>query len=621
MLATVGIFHGLIYLVLVPPWQHYDEPTHFEYARSLTLGAAPEGRQPGGSGLRRELAGSMLEHAFFIDQPGRPNLLNDDPKVRIGISQLNDPPLYYLLIGAVLRPARFLGPEAQLHVARLVSFLLYLGTLAGAYAIVRELFPEDPILSLLIPLFMALTPAFTDLMTAVNNDVGATLVFTLALYFGVRLIRHGLSLARVVPLLVIAALSLLVKSTIWSALPLAVLASLIAIGQRSRTLGWVLGGLLLILLVAAGFLALRRQDAAQWYRRTQFLPDVATSVPQSQAVHGERALRLALNAEGTAVGLIQPVPADQIDELQGKTITFGVWMWSSEPVRVNGPAIWIDGQTQSELVGVGTEPQFIVIRTVVPESARQLNLVLEPAGSGRETGASIFYDGAVLVPGEFSETPPKFLDASGRSIRWQGQSSRNLVRNPSAEARWFTLTPRAKQVLQQFSPVDPNRILLLAQDLSGLGWLYRITIRNLFQSFWARFGWNQIRLQPLWYTWLAALSLMGSFGALWFLIKNWQRQQGTWRAATIWLLLAGVALWLGALFRQTVSFWQPTAFIPSARYAYPAIVPTMTMLGLGWYHLISRLPRPRLGAALLILLFLALDAVSIYTNLTYYAGR
>lgn len=30
-ILLVGLIHGLLYVFLMPPWQHYDEPTHFEY--------------------------------------------------------------------------------------------------------------------------------------------------------------------------------------------------------------------------------------------------------------------------------------------------------------------------------------------------------------------------------------------------------------------------------------------------------------------------------------------------------------------------------------------------------------------------------------------------------------
>ena len=32
VIMLIGAIHGIIYMFLIPPWQHYDEPTHFEYA-------------------------------------------------------------------------------------------------------------------------------------------------------------------------------------------------------------------------------------------------------------------------------------------------------------------------------------------------------------------------------------------------------------------------------------------------------------------------------------------------------------------------------------------------------------------------------------------------------------
>ena len=30
LILLLALFHGLIYVFLIPPWQHYDEPNHFE---------------------------------------------------------------------------------------------------------------------------------------------------------------------------------------------------------------------------------------------------------------------------------------------------------------------------------------------------------------------------------------------------------------------------------------------------------------------------------------------------------------------------------------------------------------------------------------------------------------
>jgi hypothetical protein len=59
---VIGLIHGMIYLALIPPWQHYDEPTHFEY----TWLAANWRRIPQSGEydpeMSWEVAQSMIEH-------------------------------------------------------------------------------------------------------------------------------------------------------------------------------------------------------------------------------------------------------------------------------------------------------------------------------------------------------------------------------------------------------------------------------------------------------------------------------------------------------------------------------------------------------------------------------
>ncbi|HEY80691.1 MAG TPA: hypothetical protein G4O05_06380, partial [Caldilineae bacterium] len=42
LILLLALLNGLLYLFLVPPWQHYDEPGHFEYAWLI----ADRGRLP-----------------------------------------------------------------------------------------------------------------------------------------------------------------------------------------------------------------------------------------------------------------------------------------------------------------------------------------------------------------------------------------------------------------------------------------------------------------------------------------------------------------------------------------------------------------------------------------------
>ncbi|MEI7770040.1 MAG: hypothetical protein WCI67_08635, partial [Chloroflexales bacterium] len=64
-LIPLALCHGLLYMLIVPPWQHYDEPPHFEYAWLI----ADRGRTPTldeiDPQLRRAVAESMDRARFY----------------------------------------------------------------------------------------------------------------------------------------------------------------------------------------------------------------------------------------------------------------------------------------------------------------------------------------------------------------------------------------------------------------------------------------------------------------------------------------------------------------------------------------------------------------------------
>jgi hypothetical protein len=83
IVLIVALVHGLIYIYLIPPWQHYDEPNHFEYAWLIA-----NNRQLPEAGeydpvMSRQVVESMVEHGFYDRLPIRPNL-SPDTDVKIG---------------------------------------------------------------------------------------------------------------------------------------------------------------------------------------------------------------------------------------------------------------------------------------------------------------------------------------------------------------------------------------------------------------------------------------------------------------------------------------------------------------------------------------------------------
>jgi hypothetical protein len=191
-LLILALLHGLLYLAIVPPWQHYDEPTHFEYARLIALW----GRRPavGETDLEtnREIANSMYRFKFW--QPGvYPDLLSATPP-HIGYDEKVHPPLYYAVVALPISMMRYLPIEHQLYVGRFITVLFYVLMVLCAWRIATIIAPSNPLLQMSIPLLLLLMPALTNQMSAVNNDALVNFSITVLLLGCVYLIRDGFKL-------------------------------------------------------------------------------------------------------------------------------------------------------------------------------------------------------------------------------------------------------------------------------------------------------------------------------------------------------------------------------------------------------------------------------------------
>ncbi|MFL5800525.1 MAG: hypothetical protein ACJ8CR_02150 [Roseiflexaceae bacterium] len=253
LLLALALLHGLLYLLIVPPWQHYDEPTHFEYVRLIALWDRWPALNETDLATSREIADSMYRFRFW--QPGvRPNLFGAQPP-NIGISEKLHPPLYYSVAAVPVRWLRHLSIEQQLYAARLIAVLLYLLVVICAWRIATIVAPDRPLIQLIVPLLIILVPAFADQMSAVNNDSLVNFSITALLLGCVLLIRDGL---RPLPLLLATlglAVAVLTKRTaLVGALPFG-LALLWSIRRNPlRWWAWLAGTMMLGIVV--GYAAL-----------------------------------------------------------------------------------------------------------------------------------------------------------------------------------------------------------------------------------------------------------------------------------------------------------------------------------------------------------------------------
>ena len=633
IVLVVGFAHGLIYVFIMPPWQHYDEPNHFEYSWLI----ANRGRLPNlgdyDQGMRRTVALSMIESDFFRGLDFAPDLASVEEPIWIGqFSQLADPPLYYIIGALPLFLIQTDEVDTQLYAVRLVSLLLYLLSIFFAWGAIKEITSDGNPLRIIVPLTIALLPGFTDVMTSVNNIVGATAIFSLFIWGSLRLIVRGFSWINFLWAGAAVLLCLWTSVTVYASIPLFLVSLLFSIFRGSfRWVPWsifVLGGLASLILVFSW------GDPRGWYR--SILQDIPVREVNTKAVSGEYVFQV------DSQGIVSPEWVGPLFQSVGKDLpsgayTFGAWMWASQAIRVQTPIIGTGGKSYSENVDLGLEPRFFAMPfTLAAETPNRVWIMLAPEAGRSQTGI-VYYDGLVLSKGERPvETPPIFFNSSGSEGTWGDSEFINLIKNPSAEEAGVQIQSWANRVGGRIIPDDnlPSLLMTYITDWSGAGWHYRLVIENLFQTFWGKFGWGQVSLTGRYsFTILLVINLLAFLGLLiWFTRQVLERGLGQSQVIPFWetvffLAIILLILWGGAMIRGASYLPYNRLYLPVARYVYPSIIPTVMTLSLGivtflgWvFSRIIKEPRQVLMVVFGITItgLLILDLASIISVLSYY---
>ncbi len=626
VVLMVALIHGLIYVFLMPPWQHYDEPNHFEYtwliANHKTLPKVGDYDQ----GMRKTVAQSMIDHNFFDGLGFLPDLNLTDNPIWIGsYSQLSNPPVYYLIASVPLWLMQSVEIEWQLYAVRLISLLLYLITILVAWLISVELTPKGHPLRLLVPLSLALLPGFVDLMTAVNSDVGAIVLFSIYLWGAVRLVLRGFNWFTFFWTTLAVMLIYWTKETAYTAFPLYLFALIFSVFTGSkRWVAWSFSGVAVILGLVSMF---SWGDAAFWARNT--LQANPTRIITDRAPLGRYTFQIENNKDGRSYyrqGLYQLVPISQAHSLKGKTVTLGFWMWASQPTIVRSPMVNVyeNGQEFYEMVEIGDEPSFYAFQVNLNEKTGRTWIEIAPFNKDGSESIIIYLDGIVLAEGErpINEVP-LFDDESGRWGMWGGEPFKNIVRNPSAEAAWPQVRQWVDVLGEKYLPdyTHPSWIMATVVDWQGSGWFFDISAKNLLRTFWAKFGWGHVALmghKP--YRLIGVLTALGIVGGI---IALWRKRRTISWEIVFLFALALLGVW-GFTFVRGTTFIVLRPYFPFARSAYPAIIPTMFLLVLGWWEIMNivgdRLKIPYWGKlAAYIIPFVVLATWSILSIINYYS--
>ncbi|MGD2158370.1 MAG: hypothetical protein PVG32_15945 [Anaerolineales bacterium] len=620
LLLLLGAVHGLIYLLLIPPWQHYDEPGNFEYTWLIANHRGLPQRGEYDQRMRREVAASMVEHDFYDKLQGRPNLLSLNEPINIGISQLGDPPFYYQLTSLPLILLKGADISFQLFIGRLVSWVLLIISILSAWGITKELTqPKNP-LRWMVPLSLALLPGYLDIMTSFNNDVGATSFFSLFLWGAVNTIKRGVTWKKLFWITGTTVICLITKSTVYIVLPLfgiTILFTILRNNQRKWAwyVIWISGLALLLLTFTWG-------EAKQWYRHDPYYYQTRFKI--ANAPIGDYAFLFAVQDGMVKPQISQVLTPMKLDDIRGKTVTIGAWAWADRSTIVRIPVL-SDGETYStQTVDIGRKPEFYAYHTAIKEDIERVHILLSPLTTRSQENVNIYYDGVILAIGYYSgNNPPEFSDSTGREGTWGGKSFENLIDNPSAEFGVLSVRPRVDSLIQKYFPIKLSWVFYSFMDWSKSAWYYKSTITNLLRTFWGKFGWGQVSLlggKP--YRVLAAVTLVGLIGAVVNLLRG---QKDLFREVSMLFGLAILFIWGAALFRGISSAFATNnrVFIPASRYAYPAIIPTMIALNMGWLEIIRFIQKwIRISKIYLIgvyiLFFLGLDFLSILSIHRFY---
>lgn len=596
LILLISLINGLSYVALVPPWQHYDEPTHFEYAWWLANHHTPPEVTDYDTGMRRAVAQSMIDNGFF---DGTAIPLPDLTSVKPYIGQYpqsDEPILYYLLASLPLRALSAADVDIQLYAARMISLMFFLMSILAGWGVTAEITTPRHPLRYMVPLTMAMLPAYGDLMTAVNNDSSAVAAFSLFLWGSAQLIRGKFSLRTFLFVLFTLGLCLITKRTAYIAVPLFGVVMFFTIFRgRFRKLAW---GLMLLAGIATVLAVFSWGDAALWYRNTH--QNFPIRHPTAGVV-GDSAFHIQLQPGNSPGKLVQILPVEIASSLSKQPLTLGAWIWASKPLEINSTqfSIFDRHQVFGHPIAVDRTPRFYAFQFTPRGNTYRAWVILDPGIKlNFEQTVEIFYDGVVLAEGDFPVDMPPELSPDGSTGTWDGITFENLVRNGSAESSWFYLRPWAEtiagRVFSDYRGQEKISLTLYSLlDWHSTGWYYRMIARNLFQTFWAKFGWGHVpliqtrtyKLVLLPFTFLAFLGVGVGF---------WQRRkrlsQLPWDAFFP-LGITVLIVWGMALIRGTSYLFVGWAGFVVARYAYPAIVPTVLILSAGWLVVLQVIER------------------------------
>jgi 4-amino-4-deoxy-L-arabinose transferase-like glycosyltransferase len=251
LLGAVAVL-GIAWALLSPPWQSPDENSHFAYAQTLAERFDLPGdaaRPPYSTEQLLAISRSNADQtaASVVTKPEwsreafeswqdvsdrLPRRLRKDGGGPISSS--TNPPAYYLYQALPYRAAYAGDTFDRFYLMRLWSVLLLLVTVTGAWLLGGELFGRRSLLQFVTAAFVGLQPMLMFISSSVNPDALLFAVWSLAMWLGVRVLKHGLTARDGIALFAVVGIAVVTKATGYALLPAALFVLAVGFVRRYR---------------------------------------------------------------------------------------------------------------------------------------------------------------------------------------------------------------------------------------------------------------------------------------------------------------------------------------------------------------------------------------------------
>jgi len=216
LIVSASLVLGIIYIIIIPPWQSPDEPTHFEYVKVLAEGDPPWDPHPSPE-LQEKIIVSLDHYDYWryllVEKPDPlPTTFKVTPFLFMAPSQIGkNPPIYYWLASLVLRLTSNLSIKAEFYRLRALSLLFSILTVVFVWACAAEIFGKFSPLCPAAAGITALLPQFMVIGTSVSPDPCVNFFGTGAIYLILRFQRRGYTIFRIIFLLLWHGIGVLVN--------------------------------------------------------------------------------------------------------------------------------------------------------------------------------------------------------------------------------------------------------------------------------------------------------------------------------------------------------------------------------------------------------------------------